>query len=251
MIGHLVWSKEDRESGLTVRSLCGMCNSKCGSKYGSHFVDFIRKVAEQVENARDEERLIISGVRWPLSIVKAVMQSFISANGPDFVKANPWVIKFVRNSRNQQWPHDVGLYLFATNSKGGRKSGVMASYDFIRRRHAVSSEFVFWPLGAALFLKGMLSESRLTPIHHWVAECPYDYQGALDVCLWMNPAVKATPLDFRTEEQINKDASQQDEPLEATPETMEQMQKDAMRYGGEMDNKRMMFVTKTVPRIKH
>jgi hypothetical protein len=97
--GRMEWAGRV-EQGLVVRSLCGECNSKGGGQYGSHYADFIARVAPAVERARDGEQIITSGVQRPLSILKQIMQTFVSANGPDFVAANPWIRKFIRNSKN-------------------------------------------------------------------------------------------------------------------------------------------------------
>jgi hypothetical protein len=45
------------------------------------------------------------------------MQSFVSANGPDFVIANPWIRKFVRNSRNKEWPANLFAYIFPNTAR--------------------------------------------------------------------------------------------------------------------------------------
>jgi hypothetical protein len=151
---------------LIIRSLCGECNSRGGGKYGSHYAEFIARVAPAVEKAHDGSQVIISGVRRPLSILKQVMQSFVSANGPDFVIANPWIRKFVRNSRNKEWPTDLFAYIFGTNSRGGRKSGLSAFYDFGRKRIRTVAEFTFWPLGMVVSFDP-LDDYPLTPIHQW------------------------------------------------------------------------------------
>lgn len=88
MVGRLEWQGR-KESGLIAISLCGECNSRCGGQYGSHYVEFIRAVAERVEKAPDGAAVLIPGVERPLSVLKSIMQSFVSANGPAFVRANP------------------------------------------------------------------------------------------------------------------------------------------------------------------
>src|SRR5713226_6846704 len=56
--GRLEWSGKV-EQGLIVRSLCVECNSRGGAKYGSHYADFIAKVAPIVEKAPDRAEIII------------------------------------------------------------------------------------------------------------------------------------------------------------------------------------------------
>jgi hypothetical protein len=124
------------------------------------------------------------------------MQSFVSANGPSFVEANPWIRKFIRNSRNQEWSPELFAYIFATNTRGGRKSGLSAFFDFGRKRIRTVAEFTFWPLGMVLSFDS-LDEYPVTPIHHW-AQYDYSWPGQLDINLVVNPTSSAYALDFRT-----------------------------------------------------
>jgi hypothetical protein len=201
--GRLEWAGKVEE-GLIVRSLCGECNSRGGGQYGSHYVEFIAKLAPIVEKARDGDRIIVSGVRRPLSILKQILQTFVSANGPGFVNANPWVRRFVRNSRSKEWPRDFFAYLFATNSRGCRKSGVSSFYDLQRKRTRTVAEFSFWPLGMVLSFDPV-DDYPVTPIHHWIG-FDYEWSGELDIALFVNPTSSAYPLDFRTQAQIGYDA---------------------------------------------
>jgi len=195
--GRLEWAGKVEE-GLIVRSLCGDCNSRGGGQYGSHYVDFISKVAPIVERAKDRKEFTVSGVKRPLSILKQIMQSFVSANGPSFVEANPWIRKFIRNSRNKEWSPDLFAYIFATNTRGGRKSGLGAFFDFGKKRIRTVAEFTFWPLGMVLSFDS-LDEYPVTPIHHW-AQFDYTWPGQLDIRLVVNPTSSAYALDFRTRE---------------------------------------------------
>src|SRR5437899_1929464 len=174
---------------------------KAGLRYDS---DLMRRLAPIVERAKDREQFIVSGVGRPLSILKQIMQSFVSANGPSFVEANPWIRKFIRNSRNQEWSPDLFAYIFATNTRGGRKSGLGAFFDFGRKRIRTVAEFSFWPLGMVLSFDS-LDEYPVTPIHHW-AQYDYSWPGQLDINLVVNPTSSAYALDFRIRAEMNRDA---------------------------------------------
>jgi hypothetical protein len=91
------------------------------------------------------------------------------------VEANPWIRKFIRNSRNQEWSPELFAYIFATNTRGGRKSGLSAFFDFGRKRIRTVAEVTFWPLGMVLSFDS-LDEHPVTPIHHWAQ---YDCQTPL------------------------------------------------------------------------
>jgi hypothetical protein len=189
--------------------------------------------------------MLVSGVQRPLSIVKAVTQSFVSANGPSFVEKNEWIRKFLRNSRNLDWPPDAFLYLFATNSKGGRKSGVSAFYTMTTRTTSVVAEFTFWPLGSVLSF-GELQDSRLSPIHHW-AKLDYQYSGKMDLTLTVNPIATAYPVDFRDRETVDKEATERCGPLPIGSEKADNMLQSVKQKSGEKGN--WAFAGKNRPEV--
>ncbi len=236
------------EQGLVVRSLCGECNSRGGGQYGSHYADFIARVAPAVERARDREQIIISGVQRPLSILKQIMQTFVSANGPDFVAANPWIRKFIRNSKNKEWPQSLFAYLFATNSRECRKSGLSAVYDFGKKKIRTVAEFSFWPLGMVLSFDP-LDDYPLTPIHQW-ASFDYGWEGQLDLNLTVNPTSSAYALDFRTRNEINKDALQYEGKPTVAGDKLKELMKLAQERGSGSNKDRWAFFTKTTPTIE-
>lgn len=250
--GRLQWGRKV-EQGMTVRSLCRECNSRGGSKYGTHYADFISKVAAIVEKAKTGDQVTIYGVKRPLSILKQCMQSFVSANGPYFVNANPWVRKFIRNSRNQEWPRDMFAYMFATNTRGGRRTGVMGFYDFVHCRTETIAEFTFWPIGVVLSFGQELHGYPVTPIHNW-AEREYTWDGELDVTLTVNPSSSAYALDFRTKQEILGDSIDGSLGLIAKPTVDGESLKQAMRLAetrsGDGSNPHWSYVGQQIPNIK-
>jgi hypothetical protein len=246
--GRLQWTGKVEE-GMIVRSLCADCNSRGGSKYGTHYADFISKVAQIVEKAKNGDHILISGLKRPVSILKQCMQSFVSANGPYFVNANPWVRKFIRNSRNQDWPTDVFAYMFATNSKGGRRTGVMSFYDFAQRRIETVAEFTFWPIGVVLSFGQELHGYPLTPIHHW-AKFDYTWSGELDVDLIVNPSPSAYALDFRTKDEIARDGMRLNPRPVVDGEKLKQAKSLAEQRSGDVGNPSWSYVGQQIPVIK-
>jgi len=246
-VGRMAWA-ERREGGLIVVSLCGECNSWCGGQYGSHYVEFIRKIAEPVEKARDGDQIFVAAIRRPLSVLKAITQSFVSANGPAFVSANPWVRKFLRSSRNQEWPTDTHLYVFATNSRGGRKSGVSGFYEIPRQRAHVVAEFTFWPLGTVLSFGEELNDPRLAPIHLW-SRYDYGYQGTVDLQLTVNPVATAYPLDFRNRDQVHREAQEDVAPPPASRSALEDLAKRVTERSGETDKETWRWMVRQPPRV--
>ncbi len=143
--------------GLCFHTLCSGCNNRYGSKYGGAYVDLVRKVAERIGDIPCFHKASILGVKRPLRILKQVMLQFVTANGPKFVATNSWVAPFVREPKNNQIPDNVAIYLFASNTRAARTSGVSAHIDLASSyRRAVVSEFTFWPLGTVISLDGEL-----------------------------------------------------------------------------------------------
>lgn len=244
LVGRIEWEGKV-EKGVTVRSLCAECNSKCGSMYGADFVQFLRKIASQVEAVPEGQQMLVSGVSRPLSIVKAVAQSFVSANGPSFVDKNPWLRKFLRNSRNQDWHPDARLYLFATNSRLSRRTGVAAFYTSSSRIVSVLAEFTFWPLGSVLSFKE-LRDPRLSPIHQW-AKFDYKHGGLVDLSLTVNPVSTAYAVDFRSADELARDMNQPPNPLTMDSDIADEMTREVGRRSGAAG--KLTFVSKDRPRI--
>ena len=203
--GHINWvPSELKRTGLYTRSLCEHCNNTYGRIYGPAYVDFVRQIAERIGDVDEYHRLQLSGVRWPLRILKQVMLQFVTANGSGFVRAKPWVAPFVRDRLKQGLPDDVCVYLFATNQAGGRTTGIAAHLNLELRKSNTMAEFTFWPLGTVVSLDGEIEESGLSPIHHW-ANYRFDDRANIDIELIANPVATANPLDFRTQAKVIAD----------------------------------------------
>jgi len=186
---------------MYVRSVCARCNNQCGAKYGGAYVDLVRRVAERIGDVQEFHTISILSVKRPLAILKQVMFQFVSANGPGFVRANDWVAPFIRNTTNRSIPSDIGIYLFASNTRGARRTGISSHINLSQSSgFNVVSEFSFWPLGTVLSF-GRFSQHGLAPIHHWV-DYPFDYKGTVDLHLAVNPTSSPYPVDFRSKSQV-------------------------------------------------
>jgi hypothetical protein len=236
-VGNLFFSPHTRYgAGLCFHSLCSGCNNRYGSKYAGAYVDLVKTVSERIQDIPNFHKTSILGVKRPLRILKQVMLQFVTANGPGFVRSNDWVAPFVRNPTNNQIPDNIGIYLFASNMRGARTTGVSAHIDLASKyRRAVVAEFTFWPLGTVISFDGELSHARLTPVHQW-ARYRFDYEGSVDLDLSVNPTDSAYPLDFRTPEQIKAGADPDLQLKVPTEEDSRDMMNKAIRASGESDN---------------
>ena len=206
--------------------------------YGSHYADFIRDVAEKVDRAKDGEKITVV-VNRPLSILKQIMQNFVSANGENFVKTHPWIRKFLRDSRNRDFPQDLYVYAFAVTGKAGRKSGVSGFYDLVNKKIFVVAEFTFWPIGTVLAFQPM-DHYRLTPVHQYAS---YDYtvsNAKLFLSLPVNPASSAYPVDFRTQDNILNQRGD-DQSHRVTEEQGKEMMEKVFKQSGKDEEANYVF----------
>ncbi len=231
-LGRVIWQSE-MVHGWTVHSLCGECNNKSGGQYGSHYAEFIKDVAEKVDKV-DEGDTISVVVHRPLSILKQVMMNFVTANGPHFVQTHLWTRKFLRSSRNKDFPENWYVYAFAVKGTSGRKSGVGGFYDLIQKRINVVAEFTFWPLGTVLAFQPM-DDYRLAPIHQYAKYEYTDSRARLILDLPVNPAASAYPVDFRSKEQIVKGRFPLANNYEVTQEQGKEMCDKIFKYAAKED----------------
>jgi len=120
---------------------------------------------------------------------------FVSANGPNFVDANSWVKDLLFSRQAMALPSDVRLYIFATQTRAMRTSGVSGHVRADKRDYRVVSEFTFWPLGSVLSYSD-LSDEPLLEISDW-SRRPFRSKGSLDMTLPVNPADSDYPVNFR------------------------------------------------------
>lgn len=240
--GALGWMPDQRFGhGMFVRSVCARCNNKCGCKYGGAYVELVRRVANQIGNVQEFHKASILSVKRPLAILKQVLFQFVSVNGPGFVRANEWVAPFVRNPTNQVIPPEIGIYLFASNVRGSRRTGISSHFDLTRNERNILAEFSFWPLGTVISF-GHLSHPGLCPVHHWV-QYRYNEKRTVDLHLPVNPIHSNYPLDFRSQSQISSGTGQLSESAKMpSDEDAKQLVKDTLRYSG-TDGKDCIFST--------
>ena len=233
--GVMAWvGRTPYQHGMWFHSLCGECNNGYGGKYGRAYVDLVQRIAERIGDVPFFHKASILGVQRPLAILKQVMLQFVTANGASFVRTNEWVAQFITQQYNTQIPRHVCIYLFASNMRGSRSSGVSAHIQLEKMRTNVVAEFTFWPLGTVISFDGELSDQRLTPIHQW-AEYPFNYPGSVDLHLSVNPIASDYPIDFRTESQVQSEALTSTNVKRPSKESLHEMMKKAQQVSGETD----------------
>lgn len=241
LTSEMAWAPDTQFAhGMYVRSVCARCNNRCGAKYGGAYVDLVRRIAERIGDVQEFHTVSILGVKRPLAILKQALFQFVSTNGPGFVRANDWVAPFVKNATNQSIPPEIGIYLFASNSRGAKRTGISSHIELSRcTQFDIVAEFSFWPLGTVISF-GQLAHPGLAPIHHWV-KYPFDYKGTVDLHLPVNPIHSPYPVDFRSKSQVESGypGDQPDLKLPSEEDGKRMAQETARRSG--TDEKSFIF----------
>jgi hypothetical protein len=194
--GYVAWEDGNQQwEGHSRDSLCSKCNHRGGRTLVPSYRDFVRQIAERVSTRIPLQTIHIESVRNPQLIFRQVLMQFVSSNGASFVDANPWIKPFLLTRQPCSIPDDVYVYLFATQMRGMRTSGISGHVLIEEGRYRVVSEFTHWPLGTVLSFTD-LQDLPLLPINSW-GKIPFNSKGTIDLTLSVNPIASALPIDFR------------------------------------------------------
>jgi hypothetical protein len=193
------------------------------------YVEFTRQVAAQVSTRVPLKEICVKAVRNPQLILRQVLLQFVSANGAAFVNANPWIRQFLLGRRANPLPEDVYVYLFATQTRVLRTSGVSGHVLIDKGQYRVVSEFTCWPLGTVLSFTD-LSGEPLLPITSW-SEMPFNSKKAIEITLPVNPTESELPIDFRDALDIYIDMGKRATAL-PDEQLVERMAEETERRGG-------------------
>jgi hypothetical protein len=228
--GYVAWEDaEEQQQGHSLQSLCTKCNHRGGRTFVPSYKDFIRQIAMQVSTRIPLKDVRVKAVRNPQLILRQVLLQFVSANGASFVNANPWIKQFLLARRASPLPEDVYVYLFATQTRGFRTTGVSGHVLIDKGQYRVVSEFTHWPLGTVLSFTD-LSDERLLPIARW-SEIPFNSKGTIEVTLPVNPIESALPIDFRDALDIHIDMGKKATTL-PDEQLVRRMTEETERRGG-------------------
>jgi hypothetical protein len=194
--GYLEWEAgTEFRDGHSFRSLCTKCNHRGGKSFVPAYRDFAVQVAQKVSTRIPLKSVEIEKVRNPQLIFRQILMQFVSANGPSFVGANPWIREFLMTRKLRRLPEDVNLYIFATQTRGMRTTGIGGQILLEKATYRVISEFTHWPLGTILSYTE-LNDEPLLRITDW-GEIPFNSKKAFNLRIPVNPAITGSPLDFR------------------------------------------------------
>lgn len=193
------------QRGFGAYTLCGRCNSITGHRYAPYFIDWAYQGMLILMRSGGKPTLIYMNYLRPLPILKQIATMFFSVNTAEFRLAHPYLVEFVLNRDRKYLPPDLRFYAYYVTTRSMRLSGVSGSVDVNTGQIIVMSEIAFLPFGFVLTFDSAPPDPRLVDITHFARYDYYDV-GAFDIKLPTLPTHLMVPGDYRTREDIAKDA---------------------------------------------
>ena len=196
------------QRGVGAYTLCESCNNSTGSWYGSAYVSLAKQGMEYLQAARAAGYYMNLPYRiHPLRAIKQVICMFMSANSPEFQKAQPELARFVLDRRTRHLPSHIRVSAFFTISDRSRSSGVaglMTGFGIDSCKNYILSEITFPPFGFVMSLGSPAPDERLADITYF-ADFGYDDERALWLRLAVLPIYTGFPGDYRPREKVLRD----------------------------------------------
>lgn len=185
------------QGGLGKYCLCQTCNSFLGQKYVPSYyrMAFVGKYVLQIYNA---ERVHFSMKLSPLKFLKQVLSMFISINEPWFTDEHNELLTFVKNPEKQNLNQRYRIYMYLNNT--GNTRSIPWIYT---NTYGLISEITFPPLGLVLSVDNSETIPQLAEITHF-KNIDLNYDDTVNFKLNILPTHLPYPLDYRTQEEINK-----------------------------------------------
>lgn len=218
--------------GIFLYSLCDRCNNKTGSRYGSDYSAFVDTVRVHANTQNVNQFVPIAvGHLHPLRIIKQATSMMLSTSQPTDFRGHEFVAApgrtkkdlqgieivrpdvdrqreifnelkaFVRRRDSNDFPKDVGVYLFASVSKRiGFRTGVFSRINLSSRTSVVAAATGLYPVHWIFTLGGELNENILD-VTSWTG---FGYKERFNKSLpvpmrWLEGHY---PLDFRSPQDL-------------------------------------------------
>ena len=199
--GHIDWEDGPLlENGYQANSLCSKCNNRAGDVFAPSYIEFTKQVAAAVTSPLQLTTVRLERVRNPQLILRQILMQFVTSNGASFVEANSWIRQILHTRHPSALPSNVHLYIFATQDRTMRTSGISGRMLVNQNRYQIVSEFSCWPLGTLLSFTP-LDDEPVMPIRDWV-EIQFKSKKLLSFDLPVNEIASPYPVDFRGPDSI-------------------------------------------------
>ena len=203
-----------QQRGAGKHTLCERCNNKTGHWYGAAFADWAYQAMHLLAFTDGRPSLYYQYRVFPLRVIKQIICMFFSANGPEFRRGYPELVRFVLD-RDRRWMEPgIQILAFLSCSPRGRQSGVAARLrlskgigDEWSTSRCVLSEIAFPPMGYVLLLDSAPPDERLVDISFF-ADYRYNDWKEFSFRLPVLPIYTAYPGDYRSRDQVLRDAAE-------------------------------------------
>jgi hypothetical protein len=161
---------------------------------------------ERIRQARGRTSMVYHGVIEPLRVVKQIVTIFFSVASPRFREAQPELEKFIRDKEARGIPPDCQIRVFWFGGGVLRQAGPSGVINTKTGQITVIMEFVHPPFGYSMVLAGKADDQRPTDINDFA-----NFQLGEAITLNRRFPVLQTnwmmPGDYRTQQQIARDAA--------------------------------------------
>ncbi len=195
-----------QQRGMGAYTLCGRCNNKIGRWYAKPFVNWCVQGMEILSRSRWRPTLIHLNYLLPLSIIKQIAAMFFSVNQLGFADKNPELVKFVLDQKAKYLSPKYRFFVYFNHEGRFRTSPIVGMGNFFKRELSVMSEITYPPYGYVLTLGTPPPDPRLVEITHF-ARFDYNEFAVLEMRLPVLPTHTFVPGDYRTKEEIYKEAA--------------------------------------------
>ena len=197
------------QRGFYAQVLCERCNNITGGWYGDEFARWSQWGFSLLESIRDKSPSIIPAHEgYPLRIAKQIVCTMIASANDGFADHQPALREFVLNREAVLHDGSIRLATYLCPTSTGRSTGVASSINLNKpgvEPHTLV-EFALPPFGYVLTLAGEPLDDRPVDIS-WFAACAPDDRRAIELAhLPALPTHEAFPGDYRTKDEIRRDA---------------------------------------------
>jgi len=191
-----------KQGGIGYFSLCGKCNNKTGSWYGSDFVSWSQQAMFILLKSSGEPTLYYPTFFYPLRVIKQIVTMFFSLCIEGLDKQEPELKAFILNPEKRFLDKKYKVYCYYNLNGSFRYLADNFIGNLNENKITHASELSFPPFGFVFTMNSPRPDNRLTDISHF-ANFPYnhwtDYYQKFNALPTYLPH---SPLDYRTKDEV-------------------------------------------------
>ncbi len=191
--------------GAGEYTLCEKYNNNTGAWYSNAFTDWAYQASRILAYSKGEPSLYYQFKIFPLRVIKQIVCMLFSANGPDFCKMHPDLVKFVLDNEARYIKPEIRIYTFYNLGGISRQSGV-AGLLKLEKGYYIFSEIAFFPLGYVMTIESEVPDDRPVDISFF-ANYSYHDLKEFSLRLPLLPIYTYLPTDYRPSDEVLKEVA--------------------------------------------